>query len=226
MDPKLKDAHMHMLQLGLGALQHANWHSSCYSMENPFWAELSVLQAAHAAEILIKARIAQEHHLLIFEKLPKVASTEPFLTTKQLMEEGQTFQYKDLPQRLWAATGIVIPNKGLYEAFGRLRNMIQHYSPPDELTPYPDDFIYGVIDPFINHCWGLFAIDYNDDSAPYEYLVATLIARGTKFLVSPALAENLDYIELQWPSNSPEYRREMETRFKIAKEELDTSKNE
>ncbi len=34
MEPKLKDAHNHMLQLGLGALRHANWQSSCYAMDS------------------------------------------------------------------------------------------------------------------------------------------------------------------------------------------------
>ena len=60
----------HMLSLGLGALAHANYHAHLYSVENDKWSELSVLQAGHAAEILIKARISQEHPLLIFEQLP------------------------------------------------------------------------------------------------------------------------------------------------------------
>ena len=37
---------------------------------NDHWPELSVLQAAHAAEFLVKARIAEEHPLLVFERLP------------------------------------------------------------------------------------------------------------------------------------------------------------
>jgi hypothetical protein len=40
-------------------------------MENPRWPELSVLQATHTAELLIKAHIAEEHPLLIFEQLPR-----------------------------------------------------------------------------------------------------------------------------------------------------------
>lgn len=59
-----------MLDLGLGALAHANRHAAYAPMENHRWPELSIIQAAHAAELLIKARIAQEHPLLIFEKLP------------------------------------------------------------------------------------------------------------------------------------------------------------
>ncbi|MGV6987612.1 hypothetical protein ACWA5Z_01190 [Testudinibacter sp. P80/BLE/0925] len=35
----------HMLDLGLAALQHANYHSAFYSSDNYMWSELSVLQA-------------------------------------------------------------------------------------------------------------------------------------------------------------------------------------
>ena len=64
MDNHLRAVHKHMRHLGLAALAHANWHANFHSFENDWWPELSVLQAAHAAEILIKARIAQQHPLL------------------------------------------------------------------------------------------------------------------------------------------------------------------
>ena len=76
MNPELESVYEHMLKLGLGALAHANYHSAYWAPENEEWGELSVLQAAHAAEILIKARIAQEHPLLIFEDFPKLADQE------------------------------------------------------------------------------------------------------------------------------------------------------
>lgn len=70
MNPALKGIWEHMLDLGLGALAHANRHAAYAAMENERWPQLSVLQAAHAAELIIKARIAQEEHpLLIFEHL-------------------------------------------------------------------------------------------------------------------------------------------------------------
>lgn len=59
-----------MRDLGLGALAHANRQAPYYG-DNPSWPDLAVLQAAHAAALLIKARIAQEHPLLIFEHLPR-----------------------------------------------------------------------------------------------------------------------------------------------------------
>ena len=56
-----------MRELGLAALSHANR----IEPQTDKWAELSILQVAHAMEILIKARIAEEHPLLVFDKLPK-----------------------------------------------------------------------------------------------------------------------------------------------------------
>ncbi len=67
MNDILKNVANNMLELGLGALTHANRHAAYQDPVNDKWGELSVLQAAHAAEILIKARIAQEHPLLIME---------------------------------------------------------------------------------------------------------------------------------------------------------------
>src|SRR5690242_8785771 len=71
-NPELKGIWEHIRDLGLGALAHANRHAAYAAMENPRWPDLSVLQAAHSAELLIKARIAQEHPLLIFEQLPRL----------------------------------------------------------------------------------------------------------------------------------------------------------
>ncbi len=99
-----------------------------------------------------------------------------------------------------------------------MRNTIQHYAAPPELTPYTDDFIYEVIDPFINQCWGLFAVDYTDDTEPYEYLVDALISNGVKFLISPGALKHLDHVGFEWPDDDPEYQKAMEKRFAEAKE--------
>ena len=181
-----------MLGLGLGALAHAIWHANYYDLgENIWWQELSVLQAAHAAEILIKARIAEEHPLLIFDQLPKSnnSGSDP-LSFLDLIEKGRTVQFSDLPSRLWATTGVRLPNEQLFQSFGRLRNTIQHFTKPDgiDFGQRTDEFIFGVIDPFINQCWELFAIDYNEDHEPYSYLLPTLISRQITFLVSPEAA--------------------------------------
>jgi hypothetical protein len=217
LDKQLRTVHKHMRGLGLGALAHANWHANYHSFENDWWSELSVLQAAHAAEILIKARIAQRHPLLIFEHLPKPPAIKTKLSLEHLLQQGRTYQYSELPDRLWAATGIMVPNLSLYKSFGRLRNSIQHFaSPKQDVSKDAIEFIYGVIDPFINLCWKLFAIDYNEDHEPYVYLVAGLIRSGVPFLVSRGVIEHLEYLEMNWPPNNPKYKKLMLDRLRAA----------
>jgi len=119
MHKELRAIHDHMLKLGKAALAHASYHACFHSFEGEMWEELSVLQAAHAAEIFIKARIAQEHPLLIFEKIPRSTQVDlELLSFKDLVKSARTIQYSELPERLWAATGIKILNVELYKSFG------------------------------------------------------------------------------------------------------------
>ncbi len=218
MDPELKSVHKNMIKIGLGALAHASWHANYSSYENDCWPELSVLQAAHAAELLIKARIAQEHPLLIFEHTPKhLSDNENRLGYRRLVAEGRTFQYSDLPNRLWATTGIKLKEQELFIEFGKLRNSIQHFSPPESksLSQITLEFIFGVIDPFIHQTWNLFAIDYNEDPEPYQYFVPSIISREILFLVSPDSIENFQYMDISWPENS-DYNIEMQSRIEKA----------
>ncbi|MBN2269352.1 MAG: hypothetical protein JXN61_01990 [Sedimentisphaerales bacterium] len=220
MNEELKAISEHMLNLGLGALAHANWHSNYHSLDNDRWPQLSVLQAAHAAEILIKARIAEEHPLLVFEQLPRSTQVDgDSLELRHLFEKGRTVQYADLADRLWATTGLRLPNVETFQDFGKLRNTIQHFVAPTncDCSQETIEYIFKVIDPFINDCWGLYAVDYNEDYEPYIYLVEGLVGRGVHFLVSPGVIENIENIELAWPEGDPEYRTEMERRFDLAK---------
>jgi len=221
MEAELEAVSTHMLNLGLGALSHANWHATTMSFENRFWPELSVIQAAHAAEILIKARIAQEHPLLIFEQLPKPdSSSDTQLTIDQLVKSGRTYQYNDLPGRLWATTGARIPNRQAYDEFGRLRNAIQHFTTPKQDSSQAAlQFIYGVVDPFINACWGLFAVDFTDQSDDQKYLVEALISQEIVFLVSDDVIDGVErnWYDLPWPDGNKAYAREMESRIEEAR---------
>ena len=66
-------------------------------MTRPFAHMLSVVHAAHGAEILIKARIAEEHPLLIFKSYPKSHTTKDVLSIKELFKYGRTLMYPELP---------------------------------------------------------------------------------------------------------------------------------
>ena len=159
MNNELRNVAENMRELGLGALTHANRHAAYQDIVNDKWAELSVLQAAHAAEILIKAKIAEEHPLLIFEKFPKI--TDDNLSLLSLFEDGHTIEWSQLPNRLWATTSMHLPNKDVFIRFGKLRNSIQHFGAiPKDVNASLETlrFIYSVIDPFIYECWQLYAI--------------------------------------------------------------------
>jgi hypothetical protein len=219
-NPALNGVWEHIRDLGLGALAHANRHAAYLGMENQRWPDLSVLQAAHAAELLIKARIAQEHPLLIFEQLPRLAQASNVqLNLDDLFKLGRTFQWADLPDRLWAATGLSLRNKVTFDNFGRLRNGIQHFAatPGGEAGEETLRFVFNVIDPFINECWGLFAVDYDEDYEPYVYFVEALVRREIPFLVSPSAAAEFDVWSVDWLSVSKEYREEMHHRVASAK---------
>ncbi len=214
MQKELNQVHEHMIRLGRAALSHANYHSCFYSFEGEMWDEMSVLQAAHAAEIFIKARIAQEHPLLIFEKMPRSNKAElGTLSFKDLVRSAKTFSYLDLPERLWAATGIQLPNLELYRSFGQLRNTIQHFTVPDEWPCNTKTFIYEVIDPFINQCWGLYAIDHHEDTDGCHNIVDVLISNEIPFLVSPTCESEMGKVEDYLSGCSDNYRAVMKDKF-------------
>ena len=185
MNNELRNVAENMRELGLGALTHANRHAAYQDIVNDKWAELSVLQAAHAAEILIKAKIAEEHPLLIFEKFPKI--TDDNLSLLSLFEDGHTIEWSQLPNRLWATTSMHLPNKDVFIRFGKLRNSIQHFGAiPKDVKASLETlrFIYSVIDPFIYECWQLYAIDFDEDYDSYEHFPPILIDRKIEFIYS------------------------------------------
>lgn len=216
MKHKLDDVPKRMLRLGLAALSHANTHANYFSFENDMWAELSVLQVAHAMEILIKARIAQEHPLLIFDSLPKSSQVE-HLDYESLLNNAKTVQYSDLPEHLWATTGVTIKNVGLYKKFGQLRNSIQHFAYPEstDCSQLSTQYIYEIIDPFIYQCWGLYAVNYYEDSE-VTFLLEYLIEREVKFLI-PREIIGLYLDESHFSESSDDYKKEMLKRLNMFK---------
>jgi hypothetical protein len=199
MNPELKDVAERMKDLGLGALTHALRLSLYCDPGNPSWGDLSVLNAAHAAEILIKARLATEHPLLIFTQIPKsTQAVGAMLDFEDLFARGQTIDFQDLPERLWAATGIRLPNLDVYARFGKLRNAIQHFAPPtSRASTQTLKFIFRVLDPFIFQTWGLYAIDFNEEYGDhYEHIFDTLVCQDIRPMISPEAARvwsNPDY---------------------------------
>lgn len=123
-----------------------------------------------------------------------------------------------MPERLWATTGISIPQKNKFNEFGKLRNCIQHFAPRLGLDASGETlrFIFDVIDPFINECWSLFAIDYDEDDEKYIYFVRSLVSREILFLVSPEAAESFESWDADWTKATKKYKKEIYERVKKA----------
>ena len=194
-----------MKDLGLAALSHANR----IEPQTDKWAELSILQVAHAMEILIKACIAEEHPLLIFDRIPKPTKNTlneitDELTISKLSEKGHTIEWSSLLDFLWAVSNVKSINVAEFNRFGIIRNSIQHFGivPPDSPVSHLTSlqFIYNVIDPFINEHWGLYAIDYCQDYSSenesndlyWNYIRMYLLNNEIVFKVSPTLYDNKD----------------------------------
>ena len=114
MNPETKQVSQHMKEFGLHILGRAIYDATFSEMTRPFAHMLSVVHAAHGAEILIKARIAEEHPLLIFKSYPKSNTTKDVLSIKELFKYGRTLMYSDLPEVLWATTGYRIKELDRY----------------------------------------------------------------------------------------------------------------
>lgn len=119
---------------------------------------MCVVHAAHAAEILLKARIAQEDLLQIFYKLPK---SDP-ITLNDLIENGRTFSYQELPAQLSKIAGIEISQISQYKEFGRLRDKIIHFSMPnaENLDQLTLNYSLELLDPLVESFWGRSVIEF------------------------------------------------------------------
>lgn len=165
MHSELKDVSKHLAELGAGILAQAQKNA----LYTGYYSHLDegvfgVMQAAQAAELLIKAAIAKQHPLLIFSSVPKSTSVSgELLSMQDIFEDGKTIQYAELPEKLWATTGYKLPNQDIYKSFGKLRNTIQHFAlPKRDMRAETARFIYAVVDPLMGHFWDDYAVNYVD----------------------------------------------------------------
>lgn len=144
----------HMKDFGLYTLGRAIYDATFSEMMKPYSHALSVTLAAHAGEILTKARIAEQHPLLIFETLPKPSPEVDQLDIRQLLDFGRTVPYRDLPDLLWASTGYRMKTKDQFLEFAKLRNAITHFAVPEgELADETLRYAFEVIDPLVGDFW-------------------------------------------------------------------------
>ena len=99
----------------------------------------------------------------------------------------------------------------------RLRNSIQHFAYPEstDCSQLSIQYIYEIIDPFIYQCWGLYAVNYYEDSE-VTFLLEYLIEREVKFLIPPEII-GLYLDESHFSKSSDDYKKEMLKRLKMSK---------
>lgn len=164
MHPDTSKVSEHMRSFGLSTLGRAVVDTTFAEIARPYAHALAVGHAAHGAEIVLKARIAQEHPLLIFEQLPKSKKAEDLLTIVELLEHGRTLMYSDLPERLWATTGARMERAAEFVEFGKLRNRIIHLAVPNaDVVGATLRFVFEVMDPLVYEFWGESIVPYAEE---------------------------------------------------------------
>ena len=175
MDPNLKDIYLNIKDLGLTMLGRAIYNATFSEQGSPYSNRLCVLDAAQGTELVIKARIAQEHPLLIFKELLSPKENDKLLDFKQLYSQGKTYSYSDLPQILWATTGYKIKKLTAYRDFGKLRNGLMHFAAPRfNLANETLSFIFEFTDYMTQDFWketpAKFAEEFNPEIVTEGYL--------------------------------------------------------
>ncbi|MBI1236804.1 MAG: hypothetical protein GC188_09000 [Alphaproteobacteria bacterium] len=187
MNPELEAIPARIVSLAQAALSQANAHATYGGPGIEHWDQMSVINAAHAGELFLKAIIASEHPLLIFKDLFNFTdNTDRDLEIDQLISRGRTHDFEKLPKLLWATTGKRMPDQDSFDELRAARNAIQHFCAPanTDFGGLSLRFLYKNIDPLIRDSFGLVAIEhYEDLSDGYDYLVERLIRLELSFTV-------------------------------------------
>lgn len=187
-----------MRQFGLAILGRAVYDVTFSEMSRPYAHAMAVGHAAHGAEIVIKARIAQEHPLLIFNNLPKSTTTRGQLTIAELFQHGRTIQFHELPEVLWATTGIRLEKAEKFKAFGNLRNTIIHFAAPNaNLRCETLHFCFDVMEPLVQQFWSeslfYYAGEWDEVTVADGYLIEQLEDCGVE--ITPAMSALINDIQ-------------------------------
>jgi hypothetical protein len=184
MHPATRGVSEHMCNFGLAVFTRGIRNVTFAEIGEPFANAAGVVQIAHGTEIIIKARIAEEHPLLIFETLPtKGKSAGKKLSILDLFEYGRSIQFSDLPERLWAATGELIGDLEAFKNFGKLRNQIQHFAVPNvDLTEEALTFAFEIVEPLIQAFWEVNVWHCMDPGGKDDdlYVLDALVQRGIR----------------------------------------------
>lgn len=205
-----------ILENAKAALSQANTHAVFLDPGKEHWGNMSVLNAAQAGELFMKAAIAFEHPLLIFQNVfdfDDSSSTE--IDLERLLQKAKTHDFQHLPKIMWAVLKERLADVESFDKIRRMRNAIQHFYHPAGFDHYGHqakavslDFIYKNIDPFIHRHFGLYAIEYHEDDLAigYDYVVGCILRHGLKFSVPKDFHVGEINIEEEIEDCSDEYK--------------------
>lgn len=184
----------HMKKFGCALMGKAVYEATF--MENFHSAhDAALVTAAHGAEIIIKACIAAEHPLLIFENISKINFNNDYL--EEVLEKGKTIRYKDLPDLLQLTTGYEIKKRKEFYNFGKLRNQIIHLGVGG--GSYDTiQFAIEIIEPLINKFWRMTIFEEvcsHDSEAKYYLIEQCVEAKKSgqlDFKISDVALEGFD----------------------------------
>lgn len=177
-----------ILRNALGSLSQVNTHATYFDPGNEHWGNVSILNAAHVGETLLKAIISKSDPKAIFSN-PKVLNCEDQGSRAASESKLRTINYSELPSKLLEVTKQELPNKELYQTVGVLRNAIQHCYHADgfedngaKAKALALRYIYEIVDPLLMANFEKYAIKYIEDhSVGYDYLVERLLRDGLRF---------------------------------------------
>jgi hypothetical protein len=155
MHPDTRNVAKAMREFGLATLGRATYDLTFSLNMHPYSSSMAIITAGHGAELVLKARIAEEHPLLLFSQLPRSTTTSTTLTVAELFEHGRTVQFNDLPELLWATTGIRMDRVDQFQRFGRLRNAVVHFGLPEKVdwSSQTLKFLFEVKEPVVFQFW-------------------------------------------------------------------------
>lgn len=191
--PLSREMSHHMVDYGMTALGRAVVDVTFSEMGRAHAHAMAIVLAADAAEVLVKARIVQEHPLLMFDRLPGAPRQQAEPTAEDFMERGRSVAYRDLPNRVWATTGHRLERADEFLRFGELRNQVVHaaWNAPGAADQVLR-FVFGVVEPLTLEFWGLSVVPFAqhwDDCVTEGYLQKRL--RQAQVQLSPATQARL-----------------------------------
>jgi hypothetical protein len=218
MHADLKNIPDRILDVAIGALTQANQHAVYYDPGMDHWTDMSVLNAATAGELFLKAIIAREHPLLIFRDLFQLDDpVNHDLEIEHIIEKGKTYNFEHLPKLLWVSIGERLPDVENFEKLRRARNAIQHFCSPAgaaDLRRLALEFLYKNVDPLINRHFNLYAIEYHEDmSVGYDYVVESVIRHELFFSIPDEFVVTEIDLGDALSRTSAEYRKMLASRF-------------